>query len=62
MFTYAGRRAIGSLPTIEDIAFAHAGLARKCKTAHRGSWLAGISLTCLVLGILLGVHIHISSG
>ncbi len=60
--TYAGRRAIGSLPTIEDIAFAHARLARKYNSAYRGSWLAGISLTCLVAGILLGVHIQIGSG
>ncbi len=62
VFTYTGRHAIGSLPTIEDIAFAHARLVRKYNSAYRGGWLAGISLTCLVVGILLGVHFQISSG
>ncbi len=60
--TYAGRRAIGLMPTVEDVAFTRARLVRKYNSAYRGGWLAGISLTCLVIGILLGVHLGISLG
>jgi hypothetical protein len=62
LFTYAGRRAIGLIPTVEDIAFAHDRLVRKHNSAHWGGWLAAVSLACLTTGILLGVHIQISSG
>ena len=59
LFAYAGRRNVGMSPTIDDVAFAHQGLVRKHANAHRGGWLAGIALTCLILGILLGIHISI---
>jgi hypothetical protein len=60
LFVYAGRRSIGLSPTVDDIAFAHDGLVRKYANAHRGGWLAGIGLTCLIIGILFGIHISIS--
>jgi hypothetical protein len=59
LVTYAGPRVVGLIPTIDDIAFAHDRLVRKHDSADRGSWMAGISLTCLILGILFGVHIQI---
>ncbi len=59
LFLYAGRRLIGLTPTVEDIAFAHARLLRKHRSAQRGGTLAAISLTCLIVGVLLGVHIEI---
>jgi hypothetical protein len=30
--------------------------------AHRCGWLAGIALTCLIIGILFSVHITIHAG
>ncbi len=60
LVTYAGRRLVGLTPTVDDIAFAHDRLVRKYDSAYRGSWMAGIALTCLMLGILVGVHLQIS--
>jgi hypothetical protein len=59
LFSYAGRRLIGLAPTVEDVAFARDRLVRKRANAHRGSWLAGIGLACLIIGILFGVRIQI---
>jgi len=61
-FAYVGRRNVGLAPTVDDIAFTHRRLVRKHADAHRGGWLAGIGLTCLVLGILFGVHISLNTG
>jgi len=57
LFVYAGRRNVGLSPTADDIAFARDYLVRKQANAHRGGWLAGIGVTCLIIGILVGVHI-----
>jgi hypothetical protein len=57
LFIYAGRRSIGLSPAVDDIAFAHDCLVRKHVNAHRGGWLAAIGLTCLIIGILFGIHI-----
>lgn len=62
VFTYAGRRAIGLAPTVEDIAFARGRLVHKQTSGYRGGLLAGISLTSLLLGILLGVHLELGLG
>ena len=59
LFLYAGRRIVGLSPTVDDIAFARDRLVRKQTSAHRGGWLAGIGLACLIIGILAGVHISI---
>jgi hypothetical protein len=59
LFTYAGRPLVGLAPTVEDIAYARERLVRKRANAHRGGWLAGIGLVCLIVGILLGVRIQI---
>lgn len=59
LFLYAGRRIIGLSPTVDDIAFARDRLVRKHASAHRGGLLAGIGLTCLIIGILAGVHISL---
>jgi hypothetical protein len=61
-FIYAGRRTVGLSPTVDDIAFARDGLVHKHVCAYRGSWLAGIGLACLILGILLGVRITLGAG
>jgi len=60
LFLYAGRRTVGLAPTVDDIAFARDRLVRKHASSTRGGWLAGIGLTCLIVGILAGVHISIS--
>jgi hypothetical protein len=60
LFVYAGRRYVGLSATVDDVAFARAGLVRKHANAHRGGWLAGIALACLILGILFGVHIELT--
>lgn len=59
LFLYAGRRLVGLSPTVNDIAFARDRLVRKHTSAHRGGLMAGIGLTCLIIGILAGVHISI---
>jgi hypothetical protein len=59
LFLYAGRRVVGLSPTVEDLAFARERLIRKDKSAHRGASLAVLGLTCLIIGILVGVHITI---
>ena len=59
LFLYAGRRIVGLSPTVDDIAFARDRLVRKHTSAHRGGRLAGVGLTCLIIGILAGVHISI---
>jgi hypothetical protein len=59
LFLYAGRRVVGLSPTVADIAFARGRLVRKHSSARRGRWLAAIGLTCLIIGILAGVHISI---
>jgi hypothetical protein len=59
LFLYAGRRSVGLSPTIDDIAFARDRLVRKHTSSHRGGLLAGVALTCLIIGILAGVHISI---
>lgn len=59
LFLYAGRRVIGLSPTVEDIGFARERLVRKYTSSHRGSLLAGVGLTWLIIGILSGVHINI---
>ncbi len=59
LFLYAGRRVIGLSPSVDDIAFARDRLVRKHTSAHRGGLLAGIGLTCLIIGILAGVRISI---
>lgn len=56
-FIYAGRHAIGLSPSAADITSARGCLVRKHACAHRGGWLAGIGLACLILGILAGAHI-----
>jgi hypothetical protein len=61
LFAYAGRRSVGLSPTVDDIAFAHDCLIRKHTNAHRGALLAGVGLTCLIIGILVGVHISLNS-
>jgi hypothetical protein len=61
-FIYAGRRTIGLSPTVGDIAFARDRLVRKHACTYRGGWLAGIGLTCLILGILLGARITLGAG
>lgn len=61
-FVYAGRPYVGLAPTVDDIAFARGGLVRKHADAHRGGWLAGIGLACLILGILFGIHISLNIG
>ena len=61
-FAYVGRRNVGLSPTVDDIAFTHGRLVRKHANVHRGGWLAGIGLTCLILGILFGVHISLNTG
>jgi hypothetical protein len=58
-FIYAGRRTIGLSPTVGDIAFARDRLVRKHACTYRGGWLAGIGLTCLIMGILVGVRISL---
>jgi hypothetical protein len=60
LFLYAGRRVIGLSADFEDIAYARARLVIKRTSAHRGAVLAGLGLTCLIIGILVGVHISIS--
>ena len=62
LFAYAGRRSIGLAATSDDIAFARELLVRKRANARRGGWLAGLGLTCLIIGILVGVHIDINTG
>lgn len=59
LLLYAGRRIIGSSTTVDDIAFARSRLVRKRTSAHRGGLLAGLGLTCLIIGILAGVRISI---
>jgi hypothetical protein len=59
LFLYVGRRTIGLSPTADDIAFARDRLVQKQRSAQRGSVLAGIGLTCLIIGILAGVRISI---
>jgi hypothetical protein len=61
-FIYAGRRTIGLAPAVGDIAFARDRLVRKNTCTYRGGWLAGIGLTCLIVGILLGVPITLGTG
>jgi hypothetical protein len=61
LVVYVGRRAVGLSPMASDIAFARDCLARKHGNARRGGWLAGIAITCLILGILLGVHLSINA-
>jgi hypothetical protein len=61
-FIYAGRRTIGLSPTVGDIAFARDRLVRKRACTYRGGWLAGIGLTCLIIGILVGVRISLGTG
>jgi hypothetical protein len=60
-FIYAGRRTIGLSPTVGDIA-ARDRLVRKQSCTYRGGWLAAIGLTCLILGILVGVRITLGAG
>jgi hypothetical protein len=62
LVVYVGRRSIGLSPAASDIAFARDCLARKHANARRGSWLAGIAIGCLILGILFGVHISFNAG
>jgi hypothetical protein len=59
LFLYAGRRTVGLSPAVDDIAFARGRLVKKTAAAHRGTVLAAISLTSLILGILVGVHINV---
>jgi hypothetical protein len=59
VFLYAGRRIIGLSPTVDDIAFARSRLVRKRVSAYRGALLAGLGLTCLIIGILAGIRISI---
>jgi hypothetical protein len=59
VFLYAGRRTVGLSPTVDDIALARDRLVRKHKSSRRGGWLAAVALTCLIIGILAGVHISI---
>ena len=61
-FIYAGRRTIGLPPTVGDIAFARDRLVRKHVCTYRGGWLAGVSLACLIIGILVGVRITLGAG
>jgi hypothetical protein len=61
-FVYVGRRHVGLSPTVDDIAFTHRRLVRKHADVHYGGWLAGIGLTCLLLGILLGVRFSLNTG
>jgi hypothetical protein len=61
-FLYVGRRNVGLAPTAGDIAFAHDRLVRKHADTRRGGWLAGTGLTCLIIGILFGVHISLNGG
>ena len=60
LFLYTGRRTVGLAPTVDDIAFARDRLVRKHAASTRGGWLAALGLTCLIAGILAGVHISIS--
>jgi hypothetical protein len=60
-FIYAGRRTIGLAPTVADIAFARDLLVRQNRCEHRGGWLAGTGLACLIVGILLGVPITLGT-
>jgi hypothetical protein len=62
LFVYAGRRVVGLAPTAEDIAFARRRLVRKDTNAYRGGLLAGAGLTCLIVGILVGIHISFNFG
>jgi hypothetical protein len=62
IFVYAGRRHIGLSPIVDDIAYARDCLIIKHVNAHRGAWLAGIGLTCLIIGILSGIHISLNTG
>ena len=59
LFLYAGRRTVGLSPTVDDIAFARDRLVRKHTSSHRGGSLAAMGLTCLIIGILAGVHISL---
>jgi hypothetical protein len=59
LFLYAGRRAVGVAPTLDDVRFARDRLTRKFKAAHRGGVLAGLGLMWLIIGILAGVHIQV---
>lgn len=61
-FVYVGRRHVGLAPTVDDIAFTHRRLVRKHADVRYGGWLAGIGLTCLLLGILLGVRLSLNTG
>jgi hypothetical protein len=61
-FIYAGRRTIGLAPAVADIAYARDRLVRKNACTYRGGWLAGIGLTCVIAGILLGVPIPLGAG
>jgi hypothetical protein len=60
-FVYAGRRTIGLAPAVADIAFARDLLVRQSRYEYRGGWLAGTGLTCLIVGILLGVPITLGT-
>jgi hypothetical protein len=59
LFLYAGRRAIGLSPTVDDIPFVRDRLVRKHTSASRGGLLAGLGLLFLIIGILAGVHISL---
>lgn len=61
-FVYAGRRVVGLATTAEDIAFAHRRLVRKDARAYRRGLLAGVGLTSLIVGSLVGAHISFNFG
>jgi hypothetical protein len=52
MFTHAGRRTVGLIPTQEDVAFAWARLIKKEANAQIGSVLIPLGLIVLVAVIL----------
>jgi len=62
LIIYAGRRTVGLVPTVDDVAFARDSLVRKHADAHYGGWLAALGLACLIIGILSNTHISVTLG
>jgi hypothetical protein len=57
VFLYAGRRTVGLSPTVDDIARTGPPGPQAQELSPRR--LAAVALTCLIIGILAGVHISI---
>jgi hypothetical protein len=60
MFTHAGRRKVGLIPTQEDVAFVRARLIKKEANAQIGSVLIPLGLIVLVVLILNSFYLDIN--